>query len=224
MSKSFMETVYGPLSKEYCIYFYILSIIGFVLLIIVVLSTLFIGIITKKKNNKFYMEMFMLCIPYALMYFTNRLLYSMCSGGLEGLVKERPKFNDNLHTCNGITYKCVGDAVCGGVFTCNGNAMSPLNPLGLSTTPTITPVSAPTITPVSAPIFTPPSVPIFTPPSVPIITPPSNSTLNLFPYNQSNDKKEKKDKKDKEDKEKKDKEKKEKEEKDKKEKDKKKKR
>jgi len=76
-----METIYGPLSKEYCIYFYILSIIGFVLLIIVILSTLLIGI-TKKKDSKFYMEMFMLCIPYALMYFTNRLLYSMCSGAL----------------------------------------------------------------------------------------------------------------------------------------------
>lgn len=92
MSKSFMETVYGPLSKEYCIYFYILSIIGFVLLIIVILSTLLIGI-TKKKDSKFYMEMFMLCIPYALIYFTNRLLYSMCSGALG--VKEGAQSGSN---------------------------------------------------------------------------------------------------------------------------------
>ena len=80
---TFMETIYGPLSKEYCNYFYILSVIGFVLLIIVILSALVIGI-TKKKNSRFYMEMFMLCIPYALMYFTNRILYSMCSGSLGG--------------------------------------------------------------------------------------------------------------------------------------------
>ena len=82
MEKSFMETIYGPLSKEYCIYFYILSVFGFVLLIVVILSTIIIGI-TQKKNSRFYMEMFMLAIPYGLIYFTNRLLYSMCSGSLK---------------------------------------------------------------------------------------------------------------------------------------------
>ena len=78
---AFMETVYGPLSKEYCIYYYILSIIGFILLIVVIISTLVIGI-TKQKSSIFYMQMFLFCIPYGLMYFTNRLLYSMCSGSL----------------------------------------------------------------------------------------------------------------------------------------------
>jgi hypothetical protein len=90
MSKTFMETIYGHLSKEYCVYYYILSIIGFILLIIVILSALVIGI-TKRKNSRFYMEMFMLCIPYALMYFTNRLLYSMCSRSLgvrEGMIED----------------------------------------------------------------------------------------------------------------------------------------
>jgi hypothetical protein len=82
MSSTFMETVYGPLSKEYCIYFYILSVIGFVTLMIVVISSLIIGI-SFKKGIRFYLEMLMLCIPYALIYFTNRLLYSMCAGSLK---------------------------------------------------------------------------------------------------------------------------------------------
>lgn len=79
---TFMDTVYGPLSKEYCIYFYLLSIIGFISLFIVVISALLIGL-SLKKGIMFYLEMFMLCIPYALIYFTNRLLYSMCVGSLK---------------------------------------------------------------------------------------------------------------------------------------------
>jgi hypothetical protein len=73
-----MDSVYGPLNKEYCVYFYILSVIGFLLMIVSVLSTFFIGI-TKQKDSKFYSEMLMISIMYGLIYFHNRLLYSICS-------------------------------------------------------------------------------------------------------------------------------------------------
>lgn len=90
MSNSFTDSIYGPLNSQYCIYFYILSVIGFVLLVIAVLSTIFIGI-TKKKNSKFYMEMLMICISYGIIYFHNRLLFSMCSGSTkEGLELKQP--------------------------------------------------------------------------------------------------------------------------------------
>lgn len=75
---SFINYVYGPLNKEYCIYFFILSVIGFVILTISILSTLIIGIMTKK-DSVFYMKMFMVSIPYGFIYFHNRLLYSMCN-------------------------------------------------------------------------------------------------------------------------------------------------
>ena len=78
-SDSLMDYLYGPLNNEYCIYFYILSVIGFVLLVIGILSTLFIGI-TKQKDSTFYGMMFMICMPYGLLYFHNRLLFSMCNG------------------------------------------------------------------------------------------------------------------------------------------------
>ena len=77
-SDSLMDYLYGPLNPEYCIYFYVLSVIGFVLLTIALLSTLFIGI-TKQKDSTFYGEMFIICMTYGLLYFHNRLLYSMCN-------------------------------------------------------------------------------------------------------------------------------------------------
>ena len=93
MSNSFTDSLYGPLNKEYCIYFYILSVIGFVVLVIAILSTIFIGI-TKKKDTKFYMEMLMICITYGILYFHNRLLFTMCNGSTkEGLEPTRQPGN-----------------------------------------------------------------------------------------------------------------------------------
>jgi hypothetical protein len=70
---------FGPLSKEYCIYFYFLSIIGFISLALVLVSSLLVGI-TKKKGGDFYMQSFAIAVGYAIFYFQNRLLYSMCAG------------------------------------------------------------------------------------------------------------------------------------------------
>lgn len=78
---SFMETVYGPLSSDYCIYFYFLSVFGFVLLVFSAIFALFIGI-KEKKKFEFYLQALTLCVGYGIFYFQNRLLYSMCSGSL----------------------------------------------------------------------------------------------------------------------------------------------
>jgi len=76
-SNSIMDTIYGPLGEEYCIYFYYLSMIGFILLILSVLTSLYVGI-TKRKDSSFYLKMLMVSIGYGIFYFQNRLLYSMC--------------------------------------------------------------------------------------------------------------------------------------------------
>lgn len=81
MDNSTMQNLFGPLSKEYCLYFYFLSIIGMILLILVVLSALFIGI-TKRKGLDFYVQMMSAAIAYAIFYFQNRLLHSMCVGSV----------------------------------------------------------------------------------------------------------------------------------------------
>lgn len=76
-----MQNLFGPLSKEYCLYFYILSIIGMISLILVVLSALFIGI-SKRKGLDFYAQMISVAIAYGFFYFQNRLLYTMCAGAV----------------------------------------------------------------------------------------------------------------------------------------------
>jgi len=74
-----LDTLFGPLSKQYCIWFYGWSIFGFVVLVIILLGSLFIGI-TKRKGIDFYILMILGLMPYLALYFQSRILYSMCLG------------------------------------------------------------------------------------------------------------------------------------------------
>ena len=74
-----LESFFGPLNKDYCLYFYILSIVGFILLTMMLATTLMVGI-TKRKGIDFYLQMFSIALGYGVFYFQNRLLYSMCVG------------------------------------------------------------------------------------------------------------------------------------------------
>jgi len=72
-------SIFAPFEKrDFCLWFYFLSVLGFVLLFISVLSALFVGI-SKKKDFSFYVQMFFVALGYAIFYFQNRLLYSMCA-------------------------------------------------------------------------------------------------------------------------------------------------
>jgi|694.fasta_scaffold02705_14 hypothetical protein len=70
-------SIFGPLTKEYCIWFYLLSVVGFVLLVLLLVSGLFIGL-SKGKNTEYYYYLLMGSLAYGIFYFQNRLLYSMC--------------------------------------------------------------------------------------------------------------------------------------------------
>ena len=72
------NTLFGPLNKEYCNYFYFLSIFGFISLAILLLTSLVVGI-SKRKGLGFYIQTLAIGVGYAVFYFHNRLLYSMCS-------------------------------------------------------------------------------------------------------------------------------------------------
>ena len=74
-----MNTLFGPLDRKYCDYFYLLSIMGFVLLVVLLVSSILVGI-TKRKGVDFYMQSISIALGYAIFYFQNRLLYSMCAG------------------------------------------------------------------------------------------------------------------------------------------------
>ena len=70
------DIFFSPLGKEYCAYFYIVSVIIFVVLIIALITSLITIIKSKKKTN--HTLLITNIFTLALVYFQNRLLYSMC--------------------------------------------------------------------------------------------------------------------------------------------------
>lgn len=73
-----LSYIYGPLSKQYCLWFYIFSVFGFISMCITIIATLFIGI-TKKKDIAFFGAGAYFVILQFAIYFQNRLLYNMCT-------------------------------------------------------------------------------------------------------------------------------------------------
>jgi len=71
------QSIFGHLGSEYCIYFYYLSIFGFALMIMTVVSYVWIGI-AKKLGFRHYLQMVSAALVYFIFYFQNRLLYTMC--------------------------------------------------------------------------------------------------------------------------------------------------
>ena len=76
-------TPFSPLGKQYCNYFYYVSIISFVLLVIAVISLVFTMVLSKSKDKMLLLHSIPAFISLLLSYFTNRLLFSMCVGSLK---------------------------------------------------------------------------------------------------------------------------------------------
>ena len=76
------NSLFGPLDKKYCLYFYILSLMGMILLLITIFTALYIGL-SEKKDGVFYYQMVLVSMGYGIFYFQNRLLYNMCSKSLQ---------------------------------------------------------------------------------------------------------------------------------------------
>ena len=73
-----ISELFAPFKNhDLCLWFYFLSIAGFVLLIFAIISGIYFGI-TQKKNASFYMSILFVSMWYLIFYFQNRLLYSMC--------------------------------------------------------------------------------------------------------------------------------------------------
>ena len=71
---SLVDNLFSPLGKEYCVYFYWLSVIAFIFLLLVLYNSLIA--LLKGKFNVLYFVISL--FGPGLMYFNNRLLYSMC--------------------------------------------------------------------------------------------------------------------------------------------------
>ena len=78
-----MNKLYGPLGKEYCTYFYILSIFFFLSFIVSIVFTI-LQIVKNPKivNMKFVFTSLAIIIYTLIPYYVNRLLYTMCINSL----------------------------------------------------------------------------------------------------------------------------------------------
>ena len=80
---NFMNKFFGPLSKEYCTYFLILSMFFFFVLIAAFCMDLFwIYKNFKSFDSKIFTGGVLMLINIFIVYFVNRLLYTMCSKSL----------------------------------------------------------------------------------------------------------------------------------------------
>lgn len=77
-----MDNLFGPLGREYCIWFYFLSVLAFISLLLFFIPALWRGISTKK-DIWYFLGVLAVAFMYGLTYFQNRLLYSMCSGTMK---------------------------------------------------------------------------------------------------------------------------------------------
>ena len=79
----FMTTYFGPLDKNSCVYFLILTMIFFALLVFTIMGELiFIVKNFKELDFRIFTSGVLLLFNSFLAYFVNRLLYTMCSKSL----------------------------------------------------------------------------------------------------------------------------------------------
>lgn len=74
-----IKELFSPLSHKYCDYFYFLSVIFFVLFLF---ATITCGMSFFQKKSMKLSESLILISQPLMLYFINRLYYSMCVGAL----------------------------------------------------------------------------------------------------------------------------------------------
>ena len=74
---STMDNLVGPISAEYCLYFYILSVLAIIFFAIIFVGIIWTGV-TKKMGFSFFFLALLYSMQFLLIYLQNRLLYNMC--------------------------------------------------------------------------------------------------------------------------------------------------
>ena len=75
---SLNDTLFGPLGSQFCLYFYILSAIAFIFMVMSILGFI-IHLFSKKVDMKVVLGVIMVAGTYGIVYMQNRLLYNMCN-------------------------------------------------------------------------------------------------------------------------------------------------
>ena len=80
---SLYENIFGPLDKQYCVYFLFLTGFSFFVLVVYILAhILFIFTHFNKINPQTIVIRLYILFNICITYFVNRLLYTMCSKSL----------------------------------------------------------------------------------------------------------------------------------------------
>jgi hypothetical protein len=67
----------GPIGHQYCVYFYLLSVLAVFFFAVVVVGVIYTGI-KRKMGMSFYALSLLYSTQFLLVYLQNRLLYNMC--------------------------------------------------------------------------------------------------------------------------------------------------
>jgi len=80
---SLFQTFFGPLDKNACVYFFILTFFFFLVLVLTLISELFFLVKHYKSLNlKMFTSGILILANIFLAYFVNRLMYTMCMKSL----------------------------------------------------------------------------------------------------------------------------------------------
>ena len=71
------QTLFGPLDQKYCDWFFYLSLVAFVFMVLTLVSGVFV-LMQKKMKTEYMMALLWSSAMYGAFYFQNRLLYTMC--------------------------------------------------------------------------------------------------------------------------------------------------
>ncbi len=73
-----MNYFFGPLSKEYCLYYYFLAVISGIIFTLTALSFVVVIVKSNKIKAGMWLSMFNTLLSIFIGYFVSRLLYTMC--------------------------------------------------------------------------------------------------------------------------------------------------
>jgi hypothetical protein len=78
-----MSTYFGPLDKSSCVYFLILSVLFFIMLVFAFIAEIYYTIKNfRQLNFRIVYNGLLLLLNFWLVYFVNRLMYTMCAKSL----------------------------------------------------------------------------------------------------------------------------------------------
>ena len=78
-----LNTLFGPLPEEYCLYFYFISIFGGIFALIAFIHIVVLLLFSKDSKKWQLISAFsMIFFMYFILYFKSRLLNTMCKSSL----------------------------------------------------------------------------------------------------------------------------------------------